>query len=569
MHIDPNQNYFPDASNIGPTNKKRKSNEPEKQKISEVASKKLPANEDTIENSRLSKKYKKSSEEHGISSSPQNENLPFLGNEILTTILELSITADSEHFSSLLSLSKQFQGQEFRLYAAFYNKLDTHLTNSQAKKLLDLLDKFGSPFANLITHLDLTSIVLSEDQLKRIIENFPNLKVLDIDSSSILKSNIRDTLPLISKNCRHLESLHLNKISNLSTELVLDLANSCPELKSLSLSYCSGISENTITRLGELRLKDNSKKITSLHLKGDYGITQVALSSLSELKHLTLDSNIRVDKQDILSLIERCPKLESFGINKIFLDDDKDILIALGKNCPNLTSLEISNRHLFENGVFMAFIANCPKLQHLSFPVNNEQTLALAQHCPDLRFLNLTMCYDLTVETLSLLADKCPNLRSLSFNNCKLLTDDHIAVLAQRCRKLEVLILSGCSLLTDNTIVALSRYCPNLRTLDLRQFRFAQESISMLANGFPRLESLDLSECQDLDDESIELFAECKTLKFLETAGCSKVSSRGRLIALRKATEVYITDEDNPISHWLSILGDAFSSISDRLYRLR
>ncbi len=69
---------------------------------------------------------------------------------------------------------------------------------------------------------------------------------------------------------------------------------------------------------------------------------------------------------------------------------------------------------------------------------------SLADHCSDLRSLDVTACRQLKDDAVCYLAGKCPALRSLSVAVNANITDTAVEEVAKKCRELERLDLTGC-----------------------------------------------------------------------------------------------------------------------------
>ena len=101
----------------------------------------------------------------------------------------------------------------------------------------------------------------------------------------------------------------------------------------------------------------------------------------------------------------------------------------------------------------------------------------MAAGCKKLETFNLFSCNNITADGLK----EFTNLIELALGMCRNINDPGVAVLLESCKELKTFILSGC---------------------DLNGVGFA-----VLPEGYPKLEILDLSYCDDINDASLGYIA--------------------------------------------------------------
>lgn len=117
--------------------------------------------------------------------------------------------------------------------------------------------------------------------------------------------------------------------------------------------------------------------------------------------------------------------------------------------------------------MLLAIAQNCRQLQVMSLCASVATDLgigALAEHCPDLRQLDLTLCQNISNDCLSRLAIACPRLRHLGAGGVESLSDDVVTAWSH-LQGLQSLNIRGCRNLTDHSVTALCRNANQLRVL--------------------------------------------------------------------------------------------------------
>eukprot|EP00505_MAST-04D_sp_SCG-Rhode-Island_P005606 Stramenopile-MAST_4_protein_5606 len=218
-----------------------------------------------------------------------------------------------------------------------------------------------------------------------------------------------------------------------------------------------------------------------------------------------------------MEVARMCPHLRDvnlIGCYRVCEYGDKS-LVELGKNCSELTTLNLDGcRHVGDGGI-----------------------RALARGCPKLQTLTLSGCDRLQSASVRALARGCPLLRTLHLNGCKNIMNGDLWFLMQACKRLRKLELKGCINLHANGMHALAEWGNHLTDLSLRACsRIDGPAINALSAGCTSLLSLDLSECPRLGQEAISVLTEqCTRLINLNLTRCPKI---GETYLRQKANEL-------------------------------
>ena len=157
---------------------------------------------------------------------------------------------------------------------------------------------------------------------------------------------------------------------------------------------------------------------------------------------------------------------------------------------------------------------------------------------PNLEVLDISGCYNVRDDALRhALAHELPRLTSLNLSLCKQITDNTVQRMSQYLKNLEVLELGGCANLTSSGLLLLAWELRKLKVLNLRSCRcISDQGIGHLAginrnmgpHGALALEELVLQDCQKLTDQSLKYMSVGLTsLRVLNLSFCSGVSDSG------------------------------------------
>ncbi|MFA6119509.1 MAG: hypothetical protein WCT85_00285 [Parachlamydiales bacterium] len=368
---------------------------------------------------------------------------------------------------------------------------------------------------NDTTITDLSIIKMLQDK------NDPkDIKCIIINGSFLTDKGISN----IAKYCPNLEMLDLqgDYITDLGVEII---SLNCPCLRFLSLDATN---HGLISDTGLSFLINNSKKLKGLSLCNHYNITKLGFKSFEEKLNLEFSCfsyNTAFDYDEEEQLIE----LNGFGcddeklleiiknvpfpslIKKIYISFEpllsEKAIFYIAENCPNLTSLLISNNILTDEGL-LALSQNCKNLEVFEGSLSNSKVtiqglLTFAESCPNLISLDLTLSNSgIKNEDISNLIKKLPLLEGIYLTG-NISIQDQIKILnidlndkynkqeIERFEKLEGNLQSAPSLLTDKDILNIAKNCPKLRIID---FKYNPEitclSIMQLLKSCPNLSQL-------------------------------------------------------------------------------
>ena len=234
--------------------------------------------------------------------------------------------------------------------------------------------------------------------------------------------------------------------------------------------------------------------------------------------------------KDVAYVVRRFPRLCSLTLTgNSHVTDAALVEIA---RLPKLRELDISGCDITVNGMATLpeglesiALGDYQKLTKGGRLLSDEGVTAAARRCPRLRTLNLECTGAVTDAAIIEVANLCPHLQTLNLDYAKLVTDRAVIHAAEHC-DLKSVDLSNKDNITDESILALAKNCPNLEVLRCDSFdkddaRITDAAVLALARC-TRLETLDLAGFGAVTDASIvPLVTRCRSLLDLCLNFCS------------------------------------------------
>ena len=239
--------------------------------------------------------------------------------------------------------------------------------------------------------------------------------------SVVMKAKNILTLTTLSVGSLDLSNSSFKKISKLTQLTKLDI-------------YANSIKSDGFSTLANLT-KLRSLKISAL----DDGYNGHATSKdvvdvfsiLKQLEEIDIRSCwSHLGDEVIESLVRNNPNLQVVKINTygyFFQVQDPKIssqsLNFIAENCPQLTHIEIGSHRVFKNADIIDLISKCSKLKHANFEktqIEDSSLARLALGCPDLEYLKLSGCHEITGNGIEAFLKKASQakLKHLDIRGC-------------------------------------------------------------------------------------------------------------------------------------------------------
>ncbi|VDP14184.1 unnamed protein product [Heligmosomoides polygyrus] len=323
------------------------------------------------------------------------------------------------------------------------------------------------------------------------------------------QKDVKDSaLRSFTAKCANIEHLSLYKCKRVTDATCENLGRHCHKLVHLNLENCTAITDRA------LRYIRNNRGPSPTSMQGraedDYSVFDV-------------DSSIL-----IANFSDGCPSLQYLNISWCDNIQDKGVQMVLA-GCKSLTTLIMKGCEGLTEQVFANSVDNMKNLEVinlLSCFANDETVAHISRGSPNLQYLCLSNCTQITDRSLISLSQGCKMLTDIELSGCSLLSDAGFTQLARHCKSLARMDLEDCSLITDATIHSLSTNCSNLSELSLSHCELiTDESIHCLCtNNKDKLLVLELDNCPQITDAALSHMRHAKALKRIDLYDCQNVS---------------------------------------------
>ncbi|XVE62090.1 hypothetical protein DITRI_Ditri06bG0091700 [Diplodiscus trichospermus] len=302
---------------------------------------------------------------------------------------------------------------------------------------------------------------LSHNGLSSLISRAEGLQQLTLAHGSPVTSSLADGLKKLSL----LQSVKLDG-SLITYDGLKAIGNWCVSLTELSLSKCSGVTDeglsSVLTKHTGLRKLD----ITCCRKLTDVSIAQIT-NSCKSLTSLMMESCILVSREAFILIGQQCHLLEDLDFTDNEIDDRGLKYIS---RCSKLSNLKLGICLNITDEGLIYISSGCSKLLELdlyrSAGITDFGILAIAQGCPGLEMINIAYCKDISDRSLLSLS-KCSRLKTLETRGCSLITSFGLAAIAVGCKELTKLDVKKCQNIDDAGMLPLAHFSQNLRQINL------------------------------------------------------------------------------------------------------
>ena len=330
------------------------------------------------------------------------------------------------------------------------------------------------------------------------LKNVKNFSIIGCDQVSSAALSVMHYLPALESltikecvqiksleslaTCINLKELHLTQNTDFNFGEFAHL-ESLPALEFVNLSGCDQLTDGELSRLA--RLKSLRKFSLSLSPQiSDAGLD--AILQAGQLEELSIEACDSV-RGGFATKLSKCP-IKKLNLTGMALTDEAITQIA---KLTQLTSLT-----LIDSGTGHSLLAGC---------FNDMR---------DLEKLNLRRVR-VSVEALGQISSK--KIEELDLTECTTLNTEFLVELPSFAT-LKLLSCSGVKNVDLDTLSLLTEKFPNLETLDLSGARLKTPTLTALEN-FRSLKKLRLANCRFLDDQAMLAIAKLKSLETLDISG--------------------------------------------------
>lgn len=320
--------------------------------------------------------------------------------------------------------------------------------------------------------LETYSWITSLEELGEIIRsNFPLLKHLYLQPRTELTLH---GCVILAQSCPLLQSLSLSFCDQVTKDTLDQFATFCSYLRDINLEGCAvtdkclecleclplkRLNTSHCTQLTDYGLKFLSTRchqLCSLNFDGIQWITHDAIAVLvkncqDRLEHLWLDGESMTD--DTVQLITKCRRLKFFGLS--FCESLTDQSLLYVQNMVNLVSLRLKKGSEFSGEA----------LKELFVQLHPERT----GNPTGLLHITVAECTNLNDAALHALAESCRYLESLDISWCWEVTDSGLDHVVKNCHRMVDMNICGAKDLRGNPLKKIPQNMPMLRQLDATQ----------------------------------------------------------------------------------------------------
>lgn len=217
-----------------------------------------------------------------------------------------------------------------------------------------------------------------------------------------------------------------------------------------------------------------------------------------------------------------------------FLNFSDTALDLFEKLKPLITHL-VCGGGLTEEMTFGIIVKSCPGLVALDISQSRSYSEHLAKIPADLQELDISQCPWLTNGLLKRLIEICPNLKKILLSSNIQLTYLGWSSL-QRLPRLISLDLSRCHQIQNEDFSLILKACLNLIELNIEDCVSLGDSAFLeLSRSLPNLTWLNVSRCHLGDGLLFEILARCHRIVYLSLMRCQELTERGLNQAIQEA----------------------------------
>eukprot|EP00455_Lapot_gusevi_P005871 TRINITY_DN12508_c0_g1_i2.p1 TRINITY_DN12508_c0_g1~~TRINITY_DN12508_c0_g1_i2.p1 ORF type:complete len:435 (+),score=69.01 TRINITY_DN12508_c0_g1_i2:59-1363(+) len=389
------------------------------------------------------------------------------------------------------------------------------------RTIIILINRFFHSLANnplSYDHISLQSFRdnLTDDLLFQLTPLFSKLRALTLEDCTDLTN---PALTAALRSCARLRSINLADVSNLGDSALEIIGQNCPQLTLLNTSFCFQFTDQGLAAvargcpgLTQLKLRACRMRLDFL---GEISFPSLEILDLSHcrtippenfrffappfscaprlLKMMLWDCSFLSDTS-LFYVCEGCPRLEN--VNCGGADAVTGEAVLAFSRMAHLHSVSLYGCVNISRDAIFQMICSLPRLHTLNLDrcaqiVDDALVMELARrHGPSLQRFEISICQQVTDQSLIYLFERCQQLSYLDIWGCVQITDAALVCLAEHCGATMTEIHFGDSrLISDRGVFALAQHCRRLVKFTMSQCLFVgQESLLAMATMCPDLE---------------------------------------------------------------------------------
>ncbi|CAL5210470.1 unnamed protein product [Lathyrus oleraceus] len=334
----------------------------------------------------------------------------------------------------------------------------------------------------------------------------------------------------VCKNSEFLEDVVMSNCSQLTHHGIASAILERPTLKSLSISWMSSkgdISSHFINSV--VSLKDLTCLNLSYSLISDDLLSSIATRGLP-LKKLVLQYSRGYSYAGIFCLLSKCQSIQHLDLQNAYFLNDQHV-VELSMFLGDLMSINLSRCGMLTELSLLSLVSNCLSLSEIKM---NDTRIGIGREgvlnsnsfedfvvSPQLKSLSLTHSSWLRDESIKMFASIFPNLQFLNLSNCTNISEEGIFHVLRRCCKIRLLNLASC---LQVKLHGMNFEVPQLKVLNLSNTNVDDETLCVVSKNCSRLLQLILQNCDDITKEGIKhVLNNCTQLREINLMYCCKL----------------------------------------------
>lgn len=262
---------------------------------------------------------------------------------------------------------------------------DIQVTNTKLKSLFTTCTQ--------IKHLCIFNNVFEEKNMKRILPICKNLESLKILHNTVIEGSC---FSLLANKLKKLELRNCFKVSSKGFQKL----QTCTSLEELTLDACSNLDESVLNFICE-RFSTTLRK---LELNGqfspDVNYVQIPFNKLAKLEELSIAYTDSLNDSSLRGILRKCPRLWKLDVSRTQVTS---VALEMLSTYPKIVDINLS--HFLHNANDeLVRLAVVGKLESLTLRgcswLDDGTCLALTEHCKNLRYLDISSCYEISDEMI-------------------------------------------------------------------------------------------------------------------------------------------------------------------------
>lgn len=364
----------------------------------------------------------------------------------------------------------------------------------------------------------LSGTAITDAGVAVVVSTLKHVTNLDISRCASLTD---DSLTALRRHLsRRLQELRIDECRRFTSDVMCQLWKDCNQLHSLSASGCPGVTDRFLQCIASSPRASPECRVNALNIRQCKNVTSSGIAYLAAanaqhvaLEHLRCGDCMGIESMAFFGFEDsgalRC-SLTTLDLRGLDAGIDETAISWIAKGCaaaPNFARLNLSRCGQVTDFtlLLLAPVVASPSFQKLDL-----------QECVRITDRGIQDLFSAALVTSSSGGtvnsdddeDASPpvQLRSLNLRNCVKVGDAAMDAIGAHCPRLVKLNPKGLRKVSDRGVMSIAKGCPNIAKLVLSGRYITTQTFTVLGKMCRKLETLDVSECGDLDTPSCFMY---------------------------------------------------------------